>query len=142
MSDAMKDRIVAIARNWIGTPFHHQASLKGVGCDCLGLLRGIWREVYEQEAPTAPPYVGDWARSAKRDILKEALNEYLHPLEQIEMQRGHVLLFRWRAHWAASHIGIVTTPESMIHAHDGAVVQEVDLPQSWRKRITACFKFP
>ena len=36
---------VASARGWLGTPYHHQASLKGVGCDCLGLLRGVWREV-------------------------------------------------------------------------------------------------
>ena len=28
---------------WIGTPYRHQASLKGVGCDCLGLVRGVWR---------------------------------------------------------------------------------------------------
>ena len=35
--------IVAEARAWIGTPYRHQASLKGIGCDCLGLLRGIWR---------------------------------------------------------------------------------------------------
>jgi len=37
--------IVAEARRWIGTPYRHQASLIGVGCDCLGLVRGIWRAV-------------------------------------------------------------------------------------------------
>lgn len=31
--------IVAAARGWIGTPYLHQASLKGVGTDCLGLVR-------------------------------------------------------------------------------------------------------
>ncbi|MFD0934795.1 peptidase P60, partial [Methylobacterium trifolii] len=35
--------VVAQARLWLGTPYRHQASLAGVGCDCLGLLRGVWR---------------------------------------------------------------------------------------------------
>ena len=33
--------IVRAARGWIGTPYVHQASVRGAGCDCLGLLRGV-----------------------------------------------------------------------------------------------------
>jgi NlpC/P60 family putative phage cell wall peptidase len=40
-----RETIVAAARSWFGTPYHHQASVKGVGSDCLGLIRGIWREL-------------------------------------------------------------------------------------------------
>lgn len=32
---------VAEARAWLGTPFHHQASVKCVGCDCIGLIKGV-----------------------------------------------------------------------------------------------------
>ena len=46
--------IVAEARSWIGTHYRHQQSLKGVGCDCLGLLRGVWRAVYGQEPEPTP----------------------------------------------------------------------------------------
>ena len=46
--------IVAAARGWIGTPYQHQASVKGAGSDCLGLLRGVWRELIGPE-PTAIP---------------------------------------------------------------------------------------
>ena len=49
--------IVAIARGWIGTPYVHQASVKGAGCDCLGLLRGVWREVHGEEPEAAPAWV-------------------------------------------------------------------------------------
>ena len=45
--------IVGAARGWIGTPYRHQASLKGVGCDCLGLLRGVWRELKGEEPAPA-----------------------------------------------------------------------------------------
>lgn len=41
--------IIAIARSWLGTPYHDQASLRGVGCDCLGLARGVWREIVGPE---------------------------------------------------------------------------------------------
>jgi len=53
--------IVGIARTWIGTPYLHQASVLGVGCDCLGLLRGIWREVYGAEPEAIPAYTQDWS---------------------------------------------------------------------------------
>ena len=49
-----EQRIIAAARGWIGTPYRHQASLKGVGADCLGLVRGVWREVMGDE-PEPPP---------------------------------------------------------------------------------------
>ena len=37
--------VVEAARGWLGTPYRHQVSLKGEGADCLGLVRGVWREV-------------------------------------------------------------------------------------------------
>ena len=58
---AIDATIVALARGWIGTPYQHQASLKGVGCDCLGLLRGVWREYSGAEPESVPPYTPDWA---------------------------------------------------------------------------------
>jgi hypothetical protein len=32
------ERIATAAREWIGTPFHWEASVKGVGVDCRGRL--------------------------------------------------------------------------------------------------------
>ena len=43
MPDDPRARVVAEARMWIGTPYVHQASALGAGCDCLGLVRGVWR---------------------------------------------------------------------------------------------------
>ena len=42
--DEFTTRIVDLARGWIGTPYLHQASCRGIGCDCLGLVRGVWRD--------------------------------------------------------------------------------------------------
>ena len=53
--------IVAEARAWIGTPYRHQGSLKGIGCDCLGLVRGVWRAVAGAEPEAVPAYAPDSA---------------------------------------------------------------------------------
>jgi hypothetical protein len=36
------EKVVREARSWIGTPYRHQASLKGVGCDVLAAPFGEW----------------------------------------------------------------------------------------------------
>lgn len=33
--------VLAEARRWVGTPWHHQARLRGVGVDCGGLVVGV-----------------------------------------------------------------------------------------------------
>ncbi len=63
--------IVAAARGWLGTPYRHQGALKGVGCDCLGLLRGVWREVVGAEPEEPPPYDSGWAESAAGEAGRE-----------------------------------------------------------------------
>ena len=80
---------------WIGTPYRHQASLKGVGCDCLGLLRGVWREVDGREPELPPPYSPDWAE-AGADTLPAAARRHLVEIEPTRCAAGDVLLFRWR----------------------------------------------
>lgn len=132
--------IVAAARGWIGTPYRHQASLKGVGCDCLGLLRGIWRETVgpEPEAPGA--YTPDWAEAGAREALLGAASRHLRRIERIEP--GAVLLFRWREGSPAKHCAIATAGDSLVHAHDGACVVEVAFAGWLRRRLVAAFAFP
>ena len=90
------DRIVAAARAWIGTPYMHQASLQGVGCDCLGLLRGVYRDVFGFEPELPPPYGADWAEASGRETMAEAAGRHLSPVPIQAFEAGDVLLFRWR----------------------------------------------
>src|SRR5690606_6011340 len=57
------DEIVAEALSWLGTPYRHQAYSKGVGCDCLGLIRGVWRSLYGDELEVPADYTPDWAEA-------------------------------------------------------------------------------
>lgn len=135
--------IVAAARGWIGTPYRHQASLRGIGCDCLGLLRGVWRELVGPEPGPLPPYSADWAEASGREALWDAAGAHLRPLAgPAEAQAGDVLLFRWRTHLPAKHCAILSGEGTMIHAHDGAAVAEVALAQAWSRRIAGAFRFP
>jgi NlpC/P60 family putative phage cell wall peptidase len=134
--------IVTEARAWVGTPYRHQASLKGVGCDCLGLVRGVWRAVLGNEPERAPPYAPDWAESSSGEPLAEAALRHLVALDIANIAPGDVVLFRWRAGLAAKHAAIISAPDLMVHAHDGAAVAEVALAPWWRRRLAYAFRFP
>jgi NlpC/P60 family putative phage cell wall peptidase len=142
MSMISRDRIVIEARAWIGTPYRHQASLVHVGCDCLGLVRGVWRGVLGDEPEAPPPYAPDWAEAAGRETLAEAAGRHLLPIDVDACGPGDVVLFRWRAQLPAKHAAILTTAQTMVHAHQGAAVAEVALTHWWRRRIAFAFSFP
>lgn len=134
--------IVTAVRSWIGTPYRHQASLKGVGCDCLGLLRGVWREVVGAEPERAPAYSRDWAEASGREALLYAAERHLAPVADGGWQAGDVLLFRWRDHLPAKHCAIATGEGTMVHAHEGAAVTEVAIAPWWDRHVAGAFSFP
>lgn len=134
--------IVAEARAWIGTPYRHQASLKGVGCDCLGLVRGVWRNCIGDEPETPPPYAPDWAEAKGDETLVAAALRHLVPVARDGFGAGDVLLFRWRDGFVAKHVAIASSERTMIHAHDGAAVCEIALAPWWGRRLAYAFRFP
>lgn len=136
-------RILNAAAGWIGTPYRHQASLKGVGCDCLGLVRGIWRELYGEEPEAPGPYAADWAeRSGTERLAEAAFRHFGPPIERAEMRPGDVLLFRFRPGVAAKHLGILAEEHRFIHAYEQAGVVSSPLVSSWTRRIAAVHRFP
>jgi NlpC/P60 family putative phage cell wall peptidase len=138
----MRPRIVSLARTWLGTPYHHQASVKGAGADCVGLIRGVWRELYGRDAEAAPAYTRDWAEATGRETLLEAARRHLIEIDPRAAAPGDVLVFRYRGSAVAKHAAILATPHTMIHAMEGAPVCEVSLSPWWRRRLAGAFRFP
>ena len=138
-------RIVTEARGWIGTPYVHQASLRGAGCDCLGLLRGVWRALHGQEPETVPAYSMDWSEPQGEERLWDAARRHLVP-RPLNMHRpGDVLLFRMRDGAVAKHLGLqarVGRAPSFVHAYSRRGVVESALTEAWSRRIVARFGFP
>lgn len=138
--------IVAATRSWLGTPYRHQASTKGVGADCLGLVRGVWREVVGEEPEVLPAYSADWAEVGGRETLLEAAGRWMRPVAVDQMRAGDVLLFRMSPGAAVKHCAILSDvggPEPrMIHAYWGRAVVESWMGVWWRRRLAAVFRFP
>jgi NlpC/P60 family putative phage cell wall peptidase len=137
--------IVAEARSWIGTPYHHQASVKGVGCDCLGLVRGVWRALLGPEPEAIPGYSGDWGEVGAQEAMLAAARRHLIEIEPTDAEAGDVLVFRMRRGRVAKHAGIQVSAApcpSFVHAQEGGPACEVGLSPWWGARIAAAFAFP
>jgi NlpC/P60 family putative phage cell wall peptidase len=143
---------------WAGTPYHHQASLKGVGCDCLGLIHGLWRELLGDEPEAMPAYTRDWGDVTGSEPLLAAARRNLVPIAPALARPGDILVFRMQA-GVAKHAGILSTlpaagllermteelhdePSRFIHAVEELGVTEVALTRWWHRRIDAAFAFP
>jgi NlpC/P60 family putative phage cell wall peptidase len=151
-----REAVVAHARRWIGTPYHHQASRLGVGADCIGLVRGVWRDLYGAEPEALPGYGRDWSEASGEETLLKASRRHLIEIAPQAVRPGDVLVFRYRARAAAKHVGVVggtlcaaNAPQhppdarlTIIHAVEGAPVSEVALIGWWRRRVAAAFSFP
>lgn len=135
-------RVVDIARDWLGTPYHDQASRHGAGCDCLGLLRGIWRELLGPETLSVPAYSRDWGETGREEVLAEAAKRVLIRIDVDQAGTGAVVLFRMRSGAIVKHCGILTAPDRFIHAYERLGVIEEPLTPAWRRRIAFAFLFP
>lgn len=137
----MRERVVNEARRWLGTPYRHQSSTLGAGCDCLGLLRGVWRVVSGDEPPV-PPYSPAWDEVSRSDALLAAAQRHLLEIPTGAVRAGDVLLFRMRRGAVAKHLGICSGAGRFIHAYSGHGVVESRLTEPWQRRVVAAFAFP
>lgn len=142
MTRSVANAVVAEALEWVGTPYRHQGHAKGVGCDCIGLVRGIWRAVLGCEIEPPGPYAPDWAEAGERDFLLEAMRRHFIEKPKASMAEGDVILFRWRPHLPAKHAAILIGPDRFVHAYQGHAVTASRLVPQWRRRIAAAFSFP
>lgn len=142
MTYSQDERVIEAARDWIGTPYRHQASLKGAGTDCLGLIRGVWRDVIGPEPVSVPPYRAEWAELSGQDTLLEAAQAYLTPVDANTRQPGDILLFRLRNNVPVKHCAILSAPDRMIHAYQGRSVCETAFVPWWQRRLALVARFP
>jgi NlpC/P60 family putative phage cell wall peptidase len=138
---ASATRVVDAARAWLGTPYRHQASTLGAGCDCLGLLRGVWRILYGSEPLALPPYRADWRDLRHAAALAEAARRLLEPAAP-PLAAGQVVLFRLNGLPYPKHCGVLVGESRFIHAQERLGVVEANLTEGWRRRIAGIFEFP
>lgn len=118
--DDIRTRALEAAYAWIGTPYMLGAALRGVGADCVGLVRGVYADVTGQPIPPAPPWRQDWVADRARPLVTAA-RKYLHPLDSTEAAPGDVVVLRMQGGREA-HAGILAPDDHLIHAQEGVGV--------------------
>jgi len=127
-------RVIAAARSWLGTPYHDQASLKGVGCDCLGLARGVWREVVGRGPFPIPALGRDWGEAGPGGVLGDGARGMMPEVAPADAPPGALILFRMMPRAIAKHVGILTSPDTFVHAYERLGVIEEPMTPVWRRR--------
>lgn len=139
--------IVMEVRTYIGTPFHHQAALPGVGIDCIGVLRALgkkfdWPESRELEAS---PHLLAYGRDPNSELLREC-KKFMNCITWTEVGLADVLMMKTLySRGEPKHFAVVSNlnPMYIIHAWapgiDRVIENRVD--EKWRSRVLACYRF-
>jgi NlpC/P60 family putative phage cell wall peptidase len=137
-----RNAILAEARSWLATPYRHQASQKGAGADCLGLVRGIWRALVGEEPESLPAYTPDWVERSGQETLRDAGARWLQSVPLQKIAPGDVILFRMDAGSPAKHCAILDDGDQIIHAYWGRAVVVSRFVPWWKSRAAYAFSFP
>lgn len=138
--------VIAEARTWVGTRFHHQAAVKGVGCDCIGLIAGVAAAVGMLEAAAwlADARCRSYTREPAPQMLLGAATDYLLEIPRWQLGPADIPLFRVRNGKYGQHFAILTAddPPRMIHAHAGfRRVVENTFDSVWTSQVTHAFRY-
>ena len=141
----LRQLIEVSARGWIGTPWHHRASCRGAGADCLGLIRGVWRDVIGPEPEILPPYTDDWSQLRHPRGIRTRLASHFTPIAVSKARPGDVILLCLSPRSGAKHLAILGQKGevlTLIHSYQKHGVIEQTFTPSWRRRAVEGFCFP
>lgn len=149
MSTTDNELIVTEALTWVGTPYHHQACVKGVGVDCAMLVAGVANAVGIEVLNTPTNYSTQWNLHNEDPWLIRVLEEYgckQVPIE--ETKPGHIICFK--VGHTFGHLGIMVSDTTFVHAciqrksrgSELGVVTHVTLGAEWKRRHLATYEFP
>jgi Cell wall-associated hydrolases (invasion-associated proteins) len=131
--DEQRKRIVEIARSWLGTPYHHQACLKGVGVDCAQLLVGVYQEFDPTVYANIPAYSPQWHLNRGEEKYLEVVRRHMTEIDGPPLP-GDIAM--WKFGRCFSHGAIVVAWPLVIHARVQANCELIDVGTSlWLKNI-------
>lgn len=140
MSEAeQRAAVVAEARRWIGTPYHHAADIRGAGCDCAMLLLRVFAACGLLVPFEPRPYPRDWHLHRGEERYLAIVAKHAVAIEA--PQPGDVVLFRHGRSF--SHGGIVSdlAPLRLVHASWPArmVIEETLAGSPFAGKAQRCF---
>jgi len=133
-----RKNIIEKAREYLNTPFVHQARKKGIGVDCIGLIVGIAKELelfnYDHTV---------YKRYSDGTLLMEHMKKVFIPIAVEDRQPGDVIIY-WVNHISKhpQHVGVMTDI-GILHTYDKVKkVVETHTHYNWDERITHAFQWP
>lgn len=145
-----REQVVAEARSWVGTPYLHQAHIKGEGCDCGGLIGGVAMALglarNDFWSGAFAPFSG-YGREPAHGSLLRVLDTFMTAVDPMQVGSGDVVVMRFRRE--PQHLGIVVPytlgGHAIVHALNGISVHEVvehRLDGVWQRRVTHAYRLP
>ena len=133
-------QLVTEARTWVGTPFRHQGRVKGVGCDCAGLIVGLAKHFQLSTFD-----VLGYNRHPTGRVLVDICDAEMERIAIDEMAPGDVALLRFERD--PQHLALIGNylhgGLSLIHSYvQGGGVVEHRLDSVWARRIVAAYRIP
>lgn len=147
MIDNKRLAIIDEARTWTGTPYHHQASLKGVGVDCVGLINGVGIETGMMTIdPVLWRQYAGYSRTPNPHKMRKGMHEFLISIEAGAQLPGDIVWIKWREDMPM-HLAILgidkTGRETLIHANnDFGRVVEHGFTKEWQDRVDSWWRYP
>ena len=134
LTPVTKGNFLSTLRSWQGTPFHHGAALKGVGCDCYGLIVGAAAAMMGVCPPALPLYPENPATLTQQQ--QQAVRDHFLGLATIipreDTRDGDVLVFSLRDN--PVHFAWRLSPETFLHADRRQGVVETRYTPAWQRR--------
>jgi NlpC/P60 family putative phage cell wall peptidase len=113
-------RVTAVAREWIGTPFHDHAEVKGVGCDCATLLKCVFTEAGIVQPFTLDHYSPQFFLHQSEERYVGWVLKFAREIEESEARPGDIVLYRIGKCFAHGALIIEPGWPTIIHAHFAA----------------------
>lgn len=111
-SGQWRQYIITEARTWKGTPYQHKGRIKGVGCDCGGVIYQVYNPLLGPFKPFPKDYAQDWAVHRKNEIYLSFIEPYVEEIPK--PVPGGIALFMVGRNY--SHAAICTEKKTFIHA--------------------------
>lgn len=120
-----KDKLLAIAKSYIGTPHINGGMVKGAGVDCCTLPAMMYKEMGMFNGAIQPGYSADWfCQKECKELLLEYLKKYCEPVQDLEI--GDLISYQWgRAKYA--HLALYLGGGKVVHCQARIGVEITDL---------------
>jgi cell wall-associated NlpC family hydrolase len=125
-------QVAAEARTWVGTRWHRNAALKGVGADCIGVVAGT---ALALGLPVR--YRNDYSQAPDGSLMRELAAQCV-ALDRVEAGAVLAMEFNFTPH----HVGIYTG-DGLVHAY-AQVRKCVFSPWDayWLAKVRGIFRLP